>query len=47
MGAQAAVEFRALMRLIPDEWRPKMEWAVRVFQQDTISQEPKLEFVEF
>jgi hypothetical protein len=47
MGAQAAVEFRALMRLIPDECRPKMEWAVPVFEQDTISQEQKLEFVEF
>jgi hypothetical protein len=35
MGAQAAVEFRALMKLIPDEWRPKMEWAVPVFEQDT------------
>lgn len=25
-------EFRALMRLLPEEWKPRMEWAAREFE---------------
>jgi hypothetical protein len=39
VGRQAVMEFKALMKLIPDEWRPRMDWAVRVIEQEESSPE--------
>jgi len=36
---QAVVEFKALMKLIPDEWRSRMDWAVQAFEQEESSPE--------
>jgi hypothetical protein len=42
---KAEAEFKALMKLIPREWRARMEWAVREFEQANISLGSKSEVV--
>lgn len=34
IAGHASAEFKALMELIPDQWRPKMDLAVRLINQE-------------
>lgn len=42
---QAEADFRAVMELIPGDWRPRMDWAVREFEQD-VSPHSQSKYVE-